>query len=82
MVKLPVKSIWITKYLDFKREFENIFNIYISYRYEPYSLQIQSNKFHEGMYDVRFQMQIFCTQYILVLLSTYFLLTTKHRFRR
>ena len=54
---LPVKSIWITKYLDFKREFENIFNIYFTYRYEPYPLRIQSNKFHECTYDVRFQIQ-------------------------
>ena len=37
--KLPVKSIWTANYgtvpyLDFKREFENIFNIYFSYMYQ------------------------------------------------
>ena len=34
--KLPVKSIWIVNYLDFKRECENIFNIYFFNRCEPY----------------------------------------------
>ena len=37
--KLPVKSIRITKYSDFKREFENIFNIYF---------------FHTGMSPIRY----------------------------
>ena len=65
-----MKIIWTAKYLNFKREFENIFNIYFSYRYEPYPLRIQSNKFHEGTYGVRFQIQFLCSQHILVLPST------------
>ena len=42
---LPVKIIRIAKYSDFKREFQNIFNIYFSYTYDPYPLRNQPKKF-------------------------------------
>ena len=45
LVRLPVNSIWTEKYLDFKRDFQNIFNIYFSYTYEPYLLHNQLNNF-------------------------------------
>ena len=54
-----------------EREFQTVFIIYFSYTYEPYLLHNQPNKFHEGTYDVRIQIQFLFTQYILVLISTY-----------
>ena len=42
--KESVKSIQIEKYSDYKREFQNTFNIYFPYTYEPFPLRIQSNK--------------------------------------
>ena len=68
---LPVKSIRFEKYSFLEREFHNIFIICFSYTYEPYLLYNQPNKFHEGAYDVRIQIQFLFTQYILVLISTY-----------
>ena len=60
-MKVPAEIIWTTKYLEFKREFENMFNIYFSFTYDPYPLRNQPNQFHEGTYDVRFQSQFLCT---------------------
>ena len=68
---LPIKSFNSGKYKFFKRDFQNIFIICFSYTYEPYLLYNQPNKFHEGTYDVRIQIQFLFTQYILVLISTY-----------
>ena len=45
---LPVRIIRIKNNSDFKHEFENMFNIYFSYRFEHYPLRIQSNKFYQG----------------------------------
>ena len=69
--KLPVKKFCFEKYPFLEREFQNIFIIYFLYTYEPYLLYNQPNKFHEGTYDVRIQIQFLFTQYILVLISKY-----------
>ena len=45
LILLTVKGIRIAKYSDFKRQFQNIFNIYFSYTSDPYPLRNQPNKF-------------------------------------
>ena len=49
-IMLPLKS--ISKY------FQYLFFIYGTY--EPYLFHNQPNKFHEGTYDVRIQIQFVC----------------------
>ena len=66
-----MKSIRFEKYSFLEREFQYILIICFSHTYEPYLLYNQPNKFHEGTYDVRIQIQFLFTQYILVLISTY-----------
>ena len=59
-----------------EREFQTVFIIYFSYTYEPYLLHNQPNKFHEGTYDVRIQIQ-----FVLHSISSYLLLHINYLLR-